>query len=106
MKTVFALKLVIIVATTCIFTACADYLSDNNNETANGKIGLPGGVNILNTNLSQAKSRGGNELTAPDIHTRTAVGGKNPFYLRYTTTPGIITKNSNSGKTFTRGVAI
>jgi len=106
MKTVFALKLVIIVAITCIFTACADYLSDNNNETVNGKIGLPGGVNILNTNLSQAKSRGGNELTAPDIHTRTAVGGKNPFYLRYTTTPGIMTKNSNSAKTSTRGVAI
>ncbi len=42
MKTVFALKLVIIVAITCIFTACADYLSDNNNETVNGKIGLPG----------------------------------------------------------------
>ena len=107
MKTVFALKLVIIVAITCIFTACADYLSDNNNETVNGKIGLPGGVNVLNTELSNAKSRGINELTAPAIHTRSAVGGNNPLFVRYTTTPGIQTRNSTAlAKTATRGTAI
>ena len=68
---------------------------------------MPGGVNVLNTELSNAKSRGINELTAPAIHTRSAVGGNNPLFVRYTTTPGIQTRNSTAlSKTSTRGTAI
>src|SRR5574344_618954 len=107
MRKYFVLRFVVIVAIALNFTACADYLSDSNNETANGKIGLPGGVNVLNTELVNAKSRGIDELTAPAIHTRNAVGGNNPLFVRYTTTPGIQTRNSTSlAKTATRGTAI
>ena len=107
MRKLFKLRFIVIIAITTTFTACADYLSDNNNETVNGKIGLPGGVNALNTDLSNAKSRGINELTAPAIHTRSANGGNNPLFVRYTTTPGIQTRKSTSlAKNATRGTAI
>ena len=107
MRKFFALRFAVIIAIGCTFTACADYLSDNNNETANGNIGLPGGVNVLNTELSYAKSRGINELTSPKIHTRSAVGGNNPLFVRYTATPGIQIRKTNSlAEVPTRGTAI
>ena len=83
------------------FTSCKDYLSDNND---NANIGLPSGVNVMNTDLANAKSRTGNELTSPDIHTSKIVGTENPVYLRYTTAPGIQLGNTEHAKT--RGTAI
>lgn len=83
------------------FTSCKDYLSDNND---NANIGLPSGVNVMNTDLANAKSRTGDELISPDIHTSKVVGAKNPVYLRYTTTPGIQLGNNKNIKT--RGTAI
>lgn len=83
------------------FTSCKDYLSDSND---NANIGLPGGVNVMNTNLANAKSRTGEELTSPDIHTSKAIGAKNPVYLRYTTNPGI--QLGNTDKIKTRGTSI
>ena len=105
MKNVFALKLVIVIAVASSLTACADYLSDNKNVTGNGKIGLPGGVNILNADNYNSKSRA--VTVEPSIHTSTAVGGKNPIFFRYTTTPGIAINKSKHGMMApTRGIAI
>ncbi len=97
---------VIAIATT--FTACADYLSDNNTNTGNAKIGLPGGVNIVNSEISNAKSRSLVD-EVPNIHNSSVEGSKNPLFCRYTTTPGIITHKNNSKVNSianTRGIAI
>ena len=83
------------------FSSCKDYLSDNYDNT---NIGLPSEVNVMNSDLTNAKSRTGEELISPDIHTSKITGAKNPVYLRYTTSPGIKVSNNNNLKT--RGTAI
>ena len=102
------IRFIAIIAIATTFTACADYLSDNNTNNGNLKIGLPGGVNVVNSEISNAKSRSiTNDI--PNIHTSSVIGTGNPLFCRYTTTPGIINrKNSNKTSTIanTRGVAI
>lgn len=96
------------IAIVTTFTACADYLSDNNNNTGNLKIGLPGGVNVVNSEISNAKSRS-TVVDIPNIHTSSVIGAGNPLFFRYTTTPGIITHKNNckvNSIANTRGVAI
>ena len=97
---------VIAVATT--FTACADYLSDNNTNNGNLKIGLPGGVNVVNSEISNSKSRS-IASDIPNIHYSSVEGSQNPLFCRYTTTPGINTRKNNSkvkSIANTRGIAI
>lgn len=83
------------------FTSCKDYLSDSND---NANIGLPSDINVMNTDLVNAKSRTGNELTSPAIHISKVVGSEHPVYLRYTTAPGIQIRNAEHERT--RGTAI
>src|SRR5574344_217531 len=107
MRKFFALRFAVIIAIGCTFTACADYLSDSNNETANGKIGLPGGVNVLNTETNSQMTKANSSLTVPDITARTAIGGEHPLFCRYTTTPGIIQRKKDFKSTIaTRSSAI
>ena len=110
MKSVLtSLKAFVIIVAAVAFTSCADYLSDNTNSAGNGKIGLPGGVNALNSDLQAAKSRAAEGLLAPAIRTTIAHGGKRPLYCRYTTTPGIVTrlsKNAVATRPSTRGLSI
>ncbi len=108
MKYFSTFKFITVIAVVTTFTACADYLSSNDSEKGNGKIGLPGNVNIINTENYNSNSRAIHEDIIPDIHTRTAVGGKNPLFLRYTTTPGIVTNNKakNITMALTRGISI
>ncbi len=107
MRNVLALKFFVIISILMAFTACSDYISDTQSVTQNGKIGLPCGVNLLNKEQSDAKSRGNNELNGPAIETRTSFGGNNPFYVRYTTSPGVhILKKTSLAETQTRGIAI
>ena len=97
---------VIAIATT--FTACADYLSDDNTNNGNFKIGLPGGVNVVNSEISNAKSRSTTNAI-PNIHYSSIEESQNPLFCRYTTTPGINTrKNNRKVNTIanTRGIAI
>ncbi len=101
-------RFIVVIAVVTTFTACADYLSDNNTKTGNAKIGLPGGVNVVNSEISNSKSRSlfGD---VPNIHNSSVEGSQNPLFCRYTTTPGIIThKNSSKVNSIanTRGIAI
>ncbi len=107
MKIFCTFKFIVAAAAITAFTACSDYLDSSSGENAKGKIGLPGNVNIINTENSNSPSRsiGGNLI--PDIHTRTSIGGTNPIYFRYTTTPGIVTSNkAKKTSAPTRGIAI
>lgn len=107
MKCFCAFKFIIAIVALAIFTACSDYLDCNNSETRNGRIGLPGNVNIINTENNNSNSRAINGNLIPDIHTRTSIGGMNPIYFRYTTTPGIVTSNkAKKTSASTRGIAI
>ena len=92
----FSYCAIIFIATT--FTACTEYLSENNNESAD-RIGLPGRVNVMNENLANAKSRTGSDLLAPAIHTSTVNGSDKPIYFIYTTTSGIQSKPDGDAKT-------
>ncbi len=107
MKYIFVQKMVVTFFAIATLTSCADYLTDNNSQTANGKIGLPGGVNILNTETNSQATKANNSVPVPDITTRTAIGGDHPLFCRYTTTPGI-TQNKRDAKSnmVTRGSAI
>ena len=106
MKSFCAFKFVIVIAAIATFTSCKDYLDNTNVETGNGRIGLPGNVNIINTANGNSKSRAVNLI--PDIHTSTTVGGNNPLFLRYTTTPGIVTNSNvkNITASSTRSISI
>src|SRR5574344_898037 len=90
------IKASVIIILTIAITSCADYLGQDTNSSGNGKVGLPGGVNILNSDLQTAKSRSAEGLIAPAIRTTMAHGGSKPLYCRYTTTPGIVTKQSKN----------
>ena len=102
------IRFIAIIAIATTFTACADYLSDNNTKTGNAKIGLPGGVNVVNSEISNSKSRSlVNDV--PNIHNTSVEGSPNPLFCRYTTAPGIVThKNNNKVNAIakTRGLAI
>lgn len=102
MKTIQFFRCCVVMVVITAFTSCAEYLSDNNG--AGESIGLPGGVNVMNENLASAKSRTGNELKAPAIHTSTVSGSNKPIYFRYTTTPGIQPRLAT--KVSTRGTSI
>jgi len=108
MKYFSAFKFITVITVISTFTACADYLSDNNTKTSNAKIGLPGGVNVVNSEISNSKSRSlVNDV--PNIHNTSVEGSPNPLFCRYTTAPGIVThKNNNKVNAIakTRGIAI
>lgn len=108
MKSFCAFKFIIVVVAVATFISCKDNLDGTNGETGNSRIGLPGNVHIINTENSNSKSRALPEKSIPDIHTRTSVGGKNPIFLRYTTTPGIVTnsKTKNINAVSTRAKSI
>lgn len=80
------------------FTGCSEFLSESNNESSE-QIGLPGRVNVMNENLANAKSRTGSDLLAPAIHTSTVTGSDKPIYFKYTTTPGIQSKQNGDART-------
>ena len=102
MKTISSLSRTIVILISLVaFTSCKDYLNDSINSD---NIGLPGEVSVMNTDLTNAKSRTGEEQKAPDIHNSKMSGAKGNVYLRYTTTPGIQLRYSN--KSLTRGTAI
>jgi hypothetical protein len=90
----FCIDIVIVLT----FTACSESITENNNEPSE-EIGLPGRVNVMNENLANAKSRTGSDLLAPAIHTSTVNGSDKPIYFRYTTTPGIQSKQDGDAKT-------
>lgn len=102
MRTISFFRYCTVIVVFTAFTACTEYLSDNNCSDDN--IGLPGGVNVMNENLAKAKTRTGTDLKTPDIHTSTASGSGKPVYLRYTTTPGIQPRQTH--KISTRGTSI
>lgn len=89
MKYIFVQKIVVTFLAIATLASCADYLTDNNSQKVNGKIGLPGSVNLLNTATNGQATKAINSLTVPDITTRTAIGGEHPLFCRYTTVPGI-----------------
>ena len=104
-----SLKIFVIIIIALTLNSCADYFGYNTNSNGDGKVGLPGGVNILNSDLQTAKSRSAEGLIAPAIRTTMAHGGSKPLYCRYTTTPGIVTKQSKNAaitKPATRGMSI
>ena len=86
---IFVQRLVVAFFTIVTLASCADYLTDNNNQTVNGKIGLPGSVNLLNTATNGQATKAINSISVPEITTRTAFGGEHPLFCRYTTVPGI-----------------
>ena len=107
MKYIFVQRLVVTFFTIATLASCADYLSDTNSRSVNGKIGLPGGVNILNSEVSPQTTKASNSVTIPDINTRTAFGGGRPLFCRYTTTPGITPRKREAKSNIaTRGSAI
>ena len=103
MKYFPSFRFIVAIAIVFTFTACADYLNDNNTKTGNTKIGLPGGVSILNSEISNAKSRA---IDIPEIHNNPTSEDGRPLYCRYTTTPGIITNRNNQNIVNTRGTSI
>ena len=108
-KKLTSLKIFVIIIIALTLNSCADYFGYNANNNSDGKVGLPGGVNILNSDLQTAKSRSAEGLIAPAIRTTMAHGGSKPLYCRYTTTPGIVTKQSKNTvvtKPATRGMSI
>nr|MBP7472507.1 hypothetical protein [Prevotella sp.] len=97
MKTIQFFRCCAVMVVTTAFTACAEFVSDNNNTGET--IGLPGNVNVMNENLANAKSRTGSDLVAPAIHTSMVSGSDKPIYFRYTTTPGIQPRQVSGVKT-------
>lgn len=79
-------------------TGCSEFLSATNNESGE-EIGLPGRVNVMNENLANAKSRTGSDLLAPAIHTSTVSGSDKPVYFRYTTSPGVFSRQESNAAT-------
>ena len=107
MKCIFVQRIVVAFLAITTLASCADYLTDNNNRSVNGKIGLPGGVNVVNTETNTQTTKACNNVAVPDINTKSAMGGERPFYCRYTTIPGIIQrKKSINSDIETRGSAI
>ncbi len=103
MKDFPSFKFIVAIAIVFTFTACADYLNNSNTKTGNARIGLPGGVSILNSEINSAKSRA---IDIPEIHNNPTSEDERPLYCRYTTTPGIITNRNNHNMVNTRGTSI
>ena len=95
MKIISFFRSCIVMVIGLTFTGCSEFLSANNNESGE-EIGLPGRVNVMNENLANAKSRTGSDLLAPAIHTSTVSGSDKPVYFRYTTTPGILSRQESN----------
>ena len=82
---------------TTVFTACTEFVGDNN--SINENIGLPSNVNVMNERLANPQTRSGSDMKEPTIHTSTFCVKDKPLYLRYTTTPGIQLRKDSPIKT-------
>ena len=98
MKKYSFLRYCIVMVIVFTLTGCSEFLSATNNESGE-EIGLPGRVNVMNENLANAKSRTGSDLLAPAIHTSTVSGSDKPVYFRYTTSPGVFSRQESNAVT-------